>query len=63
MIAIDTNVLLRYLLADDDTQYKKARSIIEGKMPVLITDAVLAETVWALTGKRYKIHFVKQCET
>ncbi len=32
-------------------------------MPVLITDAVLAETVWALTGKRYKIHFVKQCET
>ncbi|OUS17869.1 hypothetical protein A9Q88_02090 [Gammaproteobacteria bacterium 50_400_T64] len=47
----------------DSTQYKNARSIIEGKMPVLITDAVLAETVWALTGKRYKIHFVKQCET
>ena len=62
MIAIDTNVLLRYLLADDDAQYKKARSLIEGKMPVLITDVVLAETVWTLTGKRYKLNKNSICE-
>jgi len=62
VIAIDTNVLLPYLLADDDAQYKKARSLIEGKMPVLITDVVLAETVWTLTGKRYKLNKSSICE-
>jgi len=62
VIAIDTNVLLRYLLADDDAQYKKARSLIEGKMPVLITDVVLVETVWTLTGKRYKLNKSSICE-
>ena len=53
MIAIDTNVLLRYLLADDASQYKKAKNIIDKQSPVLITDVVLVETVWTLTGKRY----------
>ncbi len=54
MISIDTNVLLRYLLADDITQYEKANAIISSYRPVLITDVVLAETVWTLKGKRYK---------
>lgn len=53
MIAIDTNVLLRYLLADDESQYTKAKALIEKQHPVLITDVVLVETVWTLTGKRY----------
>jgi predicted nucleic-acid-binding protein len=53
VIAIDTNVLLRYLLADDATQHSKAKTLVKGHRPVLITDAVLAETVWTLTGKRY----------
>ncbi len=55
MIAVDTNILLRYLLADDDIQYKKAYTLIEEKSPVLITDVVLAETLWTLTGKRYNL--------
>lgn len=55
MIAVDTNVLLRYLLADDDIQHKKAQSLIENQRPVLITDVVLAETIWTLTGKRYNL--------
>lgn len=55
MIAIDTNVLLRYLLADDAVQHAKAKSLIKSKGPVLITDVVLAETVWTLTGKRYNL--------
>ncbi len=54
MISIDTNVLLRYLLADDITQYEKANALIRSSRPVLITDVVLVETVWTLKGKRYK---------
>lgn len=53
MIAIDTNVLLRYLLADDPAQHNKAVAVIEKQRPVLITDVVLVETVWTLSGKRY----------
>ncbi|MBN4080628.1 type II toxin-antitoxin system VapC family toxin [Beggiatoa alba] len=55
MIAIDTNVLLRYLLADDEKQSKKASAIINGKDQVLVTDVVLAETIWTLKGKKYKL--------
>ena len=62
MIAIDTNVLLRYLLADDAAQHKKARSVIEGRGPVLITDVVLAEAVWTLAGKRYNLNKKSICE-
>jgi len=54
LIAVDTNVLLRYLLADDAPQYDKAKKLIMNESPVLITDVVLVETVWTLTGKRFK---------
>jgi predicted nucleic-acid-binding protein len=54
MIAVDTNVLLRRLLDDDATQAAKARRLFDSEEPVLITDVVLAETVWTLTGKRYR---------
>src|SRR5438552_11656093 len=53
MIAVDTNVLLRRLLDDDATQAEKARRLFETNESVLVTDVVLAETVWTLTGKRY----------
>ena len=53
MIAIDTNVLLRRMLNDDEEQAAKARKLFEGKKPVLITDVVLTETIWTLKGKRY----------
>ena len=55
MIAIDTNVLLRYLLWDDKTQAAKADKLVNGDTPVLITDVVLAETLWTLKGKKYKL--------
>lgn len=55
MIAIDTNVLLRYLLQDDDVQSPRANRLIEGKNKVLITDIVLVETMWTLKGKKYKL--------
>ncbi len=55
MIAIDTNILLRYLLDDDPAQAVKAAKLITGKDIVLITDVVLVETVWTLKGKKYQL--------
>ncbi|MEC4718383.1 type II toxin-antitoxin system VapC family toxin [Noviherbaspirillum sp. CPCC 100848] len=54
MIAIDTNVLLRRLLNDDEAQAKRARMIFDRASQILITDVVLVETIWTLRGKRYK---------
>ncbi len=54
MIAVDTNVLLRYLLQDDELQYERSCHVFEGTERVLITDVVLAEAVWTLLGRRYR---------
>lgn len=53
MIAVDTNVLLRYLLRDDKEQAERSRHVFESAERILITDVVLAETLWTLTGNRY----------
>ena len=55
MIAIDTNVLLRYLLQDDKKQSAKAGKLMTSNKKVLVTDVVLAETIWTLKGKKYKL--------
>tara|TARA_Y100001956_G_scaffold81531_1_gene99359 strand:+ start:2920 stop:3354 length:435 start_codon:yes stop_codon:yes gene_type:complete len=55
MIAIDTNILLRYLLQDDEAQASKATKLILGDQDVLVTDVVLTETIWTLKGKRYNL--------
>lgn len=55
MIAVDTNVLLRYLLDDDRAQSPKAKTLIISSPPVLITDVVLVEAVWTLIGARYSL--------
>jgi predicted nucleic-acid-binding protein len=54
MIAVDTNVLLRYLLEDDPKQSPKAAKLINGLQSVLITDGVLVETIWTLKGRKYQ---------
>lgn len=56
MIAIDTNVLLRYLLGDDARQFQKAAKLISGQQKVLVTDVVLVETIWTLRGKKYQLN-------
>ncbi len=61
MIAVDTNVLLRYLLADDVGQFRKAKKLIESNFPVLITDVVLVEAVWTLMGKRFGFDKAQIC--
>jgi predicted nucleic-acid-binding protein len=55
MIAIDTNVLLRYILNDDHDQSQKAKRLIEKHGKTLITDVVLAEAVWTLGSKKYMV--------
>lgn len=55
MIALDTNVLLRYLLDDDPAQTEKAGKLITGNDVVLVTDVVLVETLWTLQGKKYQL--------
>ncbi len=55
MIAIDTNILLRYLLEDDEKQSAQATRMIQGEEKVLVTDAALVETVWTLKGKKYQL--------
>lgn len=54
-IAIDTNVLVRYLTWDDELQAAAAASAIESAGAVHISTIVLCETVWVLTrAYRYK---------
>ncbi|CAA6825882.1 MAG: PIN domain nuclease [uncultured Thiotrichaceae bacterium] len=55
MIAIDTNVLLRYLLWDDEKQSAKAEALITDSSFVLVSDVVLVETLWILQGRKYRI--------
>jgi predicted nucleic-acid-binding protein len=55
VIAVDTNVLLRYLLDDDAGQAEQARRLFTGDESVLITDVVLVEAVWTLRGRKYRL--------
>ena len=52
MIAIDTNVLLRFLVMDDPVQAAKSVELIERAVQeqqrVFLSDIVLCETVWVL---------------
>lgn len=55
MIAVDSNVLLRYLLRDDAAQSARAHRLFRASGFVLITDVVLTETIWTLLGRRYRV--------
>jgi len=47
MLAIDTNVILRYLVADDPDQAAMARKLIDNN-DVFVCTTVLLETEWVL---------------
>ncbi len=47
-IAVDTNVLVRYLTLDDAEQTKAATEVLEGDSELLISTPVLCELVWVL---------------
>ena len=58
MLGLDTNVLIRYLVRDDQLQYEKARRLIARELmkgePVLVSLLVLLETEWVLRS-RYEL--------
>lgn len=58
MIGLDTNVLVRYLVRDDQLQFEKARRLIKREAdknePVLVSLLVLLETEWVLRS-RYEL--------
>lgn len=49
MLAIDTNILIRYLVADDARQAAKARSLIDNN-DIFVATTVLLESEWVLRG-------------
>jgi len=48
MIAVDTNVLVRYLTNDDAEQARKAVAVLAGADRILLTHTVLLELAWVL---------------
>lgn len=52
MIGIDTNVLVRFLIRDDEPQFEKARKLIKREVTVgrrvFVNQLVIMETEWVL---------------
>jgi len=55
MLGLDTNVLVRFLVADDQRQFERARRLIRQEAnradPVLINQLVLLECEWVLRSR------------
>ena len=54
MVGLDTNVLVRYLTRDDESQWQQASQLIESGQPCFVANIVLCELVWVLRGNLYK---------
>jgi predicted nucleic-acid-binding protein len=55
VISLDTNIVVRFLVQDDDLQYRKAEKLFS-TADVMITATVLLETEWVLSNS---YHFNK----
>jgi predicted nucleic acid-binding protein len=53
--AVDSSVLLRYLLDDVPDQSERARRLVESDSVLSLTAVALAEVAWTLVGPRYRI--------
>jgi len=55
MLGIDTNILVRFLVRDDESQFEKARRLIRREVVagrrVLVSQLVLLETEWVLRSR------------
>ena len=55
MLGIDTNVLVRFLVRDDETQFEKARKLIKREVAagrrVFVNQLVLMEAEWVLRSR------------
>ena len=58
MIALDTNVLVRLILHDDETQARAAERLVvrarRERTPLFVADVVLCELVWVLKSRAGK---------
>lgn len=55
MIGLDTNILVRYVTADDLEQWQLAAALIEAEGQLcFLSNIVLCELVWVLRGKPYQ---------
>ena len=66
MLGIDTNVLVRFLVRDDQTQFEKARKLLKREVSsgrrVFINQLVLLEAEWVLRS-RYGLTKTQMLET
>jgi predicted nucleic-acid-binding protein len=55
MLGVDTNVLIRFLVRDDEAQFEKARKLIKHEIAagrrVFVNQLVLLETEWVLRSR------------
>jgi predicted nucleic-acid-binding protein len=55
MLGIDTNVLVRFLVRDDEAQFEKARKLIKREVAagrrVFVNQLVLVESEWVLRSR------------
>jgi predicted nucleic-acid-binding protein len=55
MLGVDTNVLVRYLVRDDEVQFERARKLIKREVVagrrVFVSQLVLLETEWVLRSR------------
>lgn len=63
MIGVDTNIIVRLLTGDDETQFQKARHIFSTEQ-LFIADTVLLETEWVLRfAYKFKPDEIRQALT
>ncbi len=60
MIAIDTNVIVRFLTKDDELQYQQSLALFKNKN-IFIADTVILETEWVLRFA-YKFKPLEICQ-
>ncbi len=55
MLGVDTNVLVRYLVRDDEAQFEKARKLIKREAAagrgIFVSHLVVLETEWVLRSR------------
>ena len=51
MTGVDTNVLARFLLADDSTQHRRSLAALEAEEDLFIPVTVLLELAWVLSAR------------
>ena len=56
-MAIDTNILMRFLVKDDADQFAQALGLFQGaadgQCEIVVTDVLVAEVVWVTTATKF----------